>query len=154
MKRLLLYIVLVLVGLIFIGVTEASAQKKMNKEPVMWAAENIKWEKMKGAPPGVMTAMLWGDQTKGAYGALTKFPPNHKNPLHTHSSDLKVIVLSGTFVGGPEGGPEKTYGPGSYMLVPGGWKHTSGAGAGGCTLFQEQSGKFDMMPVEPPKKKK
>ncbi len=154
MNRLTRYFALVLVGLIVVGVGNISAQKKMKKEPISWAAEDIKWEEMKGGPPGIMVAKLWGDMAKGAYGALIKFLPNQKNPLHTHSSDIKAIVLSGTYVGGPEGGPEKTYGPGSYLLVPGGWKHTSGAGDAGCTLFTEQSGKFDMKSVEMPMKKK
>lgn len=39
-------------------------------------------------------------------------------------------------------------GVGSYLLVPGGWRHTSGAGSEGCTIFQEQSAKFDMMAVK------
>ena len=141
--------ILLVSGLIIVGLTDAFAQKKMKKEPVMWAAEDIKWVEMKDGPPGVMVATLWGDMTKGAYGAFVKFSPaNTKNPLHTHSSDIKAVVLSGTFTSGPEGGPEKTYGAGSYLFVPGGWKHTSGAGDAGCTFFMEQSGKFDMKPVE------
>lgn len=153
MKRFLWYIVLILVGLIFIGVTSAFAQKMVKQKPVMWASENIKWEDMKNAPPGIMVAKLWGDMTKGAYGSLVKFSPNQQHPLHIHSGDIKVIVLSGAFYTGPKGGPENTYGPGSYLLIPGGWKHTSGAGADGCTIFQEQSGKFDMMSVKPKGKK-
>ena len=119
----------------------------MKKEPVMWAAENMKWEEMKDAP-GVMSATLWGDMTKGAYGALIKFPAGSKHPLHTHSSDIKTVVLSGTFTYAPEGGEEKSYGAGSYLLIPSGSKHTTGAGADGCTFFMEQPGKFDMKMVE------
>lgn len=47
MKRLAMYIVLALVGLMFFGATEASAQKKMEKGTVLWAAEDLKWQ-----PPG------------------------------------------------------------------------------------------------------
>ncbi len=154
MKKLSLSLAIVLIGLILLGATETFAQKKMKKQPVMWAAENIKWEQMKDAPPGAMVAKLWGDMTKGAYGALVKFPLYHKSPLHTHSSDIRSIVISGTFVGGPEGGPEKSYGSGSYLVVPGGWKHTSGAGDAGCTLFVEQTSKFDMKPVAASMEKK
>lgn len=152
MKKLSSSLALVLIGLMIFGAGSAAAQKKMKKEPVMWAAQDIKWEEMKDGPPGVMVASLWGDMTKGAYGVLVKFPPNHKNPLHTHTSDIRAIVVSGTFVAGPEGGPEKSYGPGSYIFHPGRWKHTSGAGDAGCTLFMEQSGKFDMTPIESMKK--
>ncbi len=152
MKKHFSFIVLILIGSVFFGATQASAQKKMKKEPVMWAAEDIKWAEMKGGPPGVMVATLWGDMTKGAYGAFVKFPPNLKNPLHTHTSDIKAVIVSGTFFNVGEGGSEKFYGPGSYFLVPGGWKHTSGSGDQGCTMFMEQPGKFDLKPIEMPKK--
>ena len=38
-----MYIVLVLVGLMLMAPTGASAQKKMKKEAVLWAAEDLKW---------------------------------------------------------------------------------------------------------------
>ncbi len=143
MKKITSYVALVLFGLMIVGVANVSAQKKMKKVPVMWAAEDIKWEEMKGGPPGAMVAMLWGDMAKGAYGALVKLPPNMKHALHTHSYDVKVVVISGTFTAGLEGGTEKTYGAGSYLMAPGGVKHTSGTGDAGATVFQEGPGKFD-----------
>ncbi len=148
MNKFISLTALVLVGLMALCASEVRAQKKMKKEPIAWAAENMKWEEVKDGPPGVMKATLWGDMTKGAYGALVKFPAGIKQPLHTHSSDIKSVVLSGTFTYAPEGGEEKSYGAGSYLLIPGGSKHISGSGADGCTFFMEQSGKFDMKPVE------
>ena len=149
MKRHSWYIVLVLVGLIFIGATQASAQKKIKKEVVAWPAEDIKWNQLKGAPPGVMSTNLWGDQTKGAYGGLTKFPAGFKSPLHYHSNDIKLVVIKGAYVLNG-----KTYGPGSYLFIPGGEKHVSGGAEDSESIFFiEQPGKFDVKPVEPPKKK-
>jgi len=150
MKRLSLYIVLVLVGLIFLGATDASAQKKMKKEAVLWAAEDLKWEALAGAPPGVMSVMLWGDNTKGAYGGFTKFPAGFKAPLHYHTNDMKIVVIKGAYTYNG-----KKYGPGSYVYVPGGVKHESGGVEDSETIFFiEQSGKFDLKPVEPPSEKK
>ena len=155
MKRLALYIVLVLVGLIFLGATEVSAQKKMKKEAVIWPAEDIKWEQLKGGPPGVMIANLWGNYEKGAFGAFIKFPAGFKSPLHTHSSDGKVVVVSGTLIETPEGGTEKPCGPGSYLSMPSVVKHVSAAGTDApCIFLWEQPGKFDFIPVEPPNEKK
>ncbi len=148
MKTFSSYIALVLAGLIFFGATEASAQKRMKK--VLWAAEDIKWEAMQGGPPGVMTAMLWGDQTKGAYGGLTKFPAGFKAPLHYHTNDMKVVVIKGAYTYNG-----KKYGPGSYLTIPGGDKHVSGGVDDSETIFLlEQPGKFDLKPIEPPKEKK
>ena len=150
MKRLSLYIVLVLVGLIFFGATDASAEKKMKKETVLWTAEDLKWEPLAGAPPGVMSVMLWGDNTKGAYGGFTKFPAGFKAPLHYHTNEMKIVVIKGgyTYKG-------KKYGPGSYLFIPGGDKHESGGVEDSETIFLiEQPGKFDLKPVEQPKEKK
>ena len=149
MKRIVLFVVLALVGLTFAGSTVADAQKKMKKEPILWPAADIKWvdPPSKDAPPGVMVSSLWGDMSKGAYGALVKFTQVMDTPLHTHSFDVKGVVISGSFWVAPEGGEKTSFGPGSYMMIPGGWKHTSGNEAG-TVLFQEGPGKFDLKPVE------
>jgi quercetin dioxygenase-like cupin family protein len=144
MKRLSSYIVLVLVGLIFLGAAEASSQKKMKKEAVLWATEDLKWEPLAGAPPGVMSVMLWGDNTKGAYGGFTKFPAGFKAPLHYHTDATKIVVIKGayTFNG-------KKYGPGSYVYVPAGVQHESGGVEDSESIFFiEQSGKFDLNIIE------
>ena len=141
---------MVLMGLIFFGTTETFAQKKSNKEAVLWAAEDIKWEQLPGGPPGVMTVTLWGDQTKGAYGGLTKFPAGFKAPLHYHTNATKIVVIKGayTYKG-------KAYGPGSYLSIPGGDKHVSGGVEDSETIFFiQQPGKFDLVPVETPGEKK
>jgi quercetin dioxygenase-like cupin family protein len=150
MRRLSLNIVMVLMGLIFIGTNGASAQNKMKKEEVIKAAEDLKWEQLKGAPPGVMSAKLWGDNTVGAYGGLTKFPAGFKSPLHYHSHDVKIVVIKGAY-----SYKGVKYGPGSYVFIPGGERHISGGVDDSETIFFiEQPGKFDVKPIEPPKEKK
>jgi quercetin dioxygenase-like cupin family protein len=149
MKKLSLYVVLVLMGLVLIGATEASSQKKTKKEAVLWAAEDLKWEAMPGGPPGVMSVSLWGDQTKGPHGALTKFPAGYKAPLHYHTNDMKMMVIKGAYTYNG-----KKYGPGSYLFIPGGDKHESGGVDDSETIFLiEQQGPFDLKLVEPPKEK-
>ena len=116
---------------------------------------DMKWVDLdpKGAP-GVKIADVWGDHTKGAYGAFIKFPAGFAAPLHTHTNDLKIVVVSGTFVQAPEGKPEFRLGPGSYEMQPGGsYKHTTACDkASDCVIFSQGAGKFDFMPVEAAKK--
>ena len=116
---------------------------------------DMKWVDLdpKGAP-GVKIADVWGDHTKGAYGAFIKFPAGFAAPLHTHTNDLKIVVVSGTFVQAPEGKPEFRLGPGSYEMQPGGsYKHTTGCDkASECVIFSQSAGKFDFKPVETAKK--
>lgn len=124
-----------------------SDHEKMGKAMLM-SADDMKWETptMKDAPPGVQMVSLWGDMNKGAYGSMIKFTQAMDHPLHTHSHDVKSVVVSGSFWIAPENGDKKTFGPGSYFMIPGGWKHTSGADAG-TVVFQEGPGKFDMKPM-------
>src|SRR5262245_60992829 len=88
---------------------------------------DLKWADLdpKGAP-GVKIVDVWGNHAKGAFGAFVRFPAGFAAPLHTHTSDYKIVVVSGTFVQGPEGKPEFRLAPGSYLMQPGGnYKHTT-----------------------------
>ena len=124
------------------------------RQPVFTAAADLKWTDLdpKGAP-GVKIVDLWGDHTKGAYGAYLKLPAGFAAPLHTHTYAMKVIFVSGTYLQSPEGKPEVRLGPGSYMMQPGGnYRHTTSCDkSADCVLFVESSGKFDLKMVEPPK---
>jgi hypothetical protein len=128
------------------------AKEKGGKQDVVWPAASIKWED--GPAKGTRMAKLWGDMMKGGpYGVLVKFDAGVMHPLHFHTRDLKLVVLSGTFVHRPEGGAETKLGPGSYLLQAGGRKHISGASADGpCEFFMTSSGKFDMTMAETPSK--
>jgi quercetin dioxygenase-like cupin family protein len=132
--------------LVVLGLGVASGQKKM---ATVWPAADVKWMQMKDGPPGGMIAPLWGDPMKGAYGALVKLVAGEKHPLHIHTHDVKLVVISGTFLYTPEGGTEQRLGPGSYLFVPGGLRHSSGTGDDGpCEIFQTGTGAFDMKPME------
>ena len=152
MKRVLLLSLTVLIGLILVSPVNAPAQKKkMKQERVLWAGEDIKWDSLKGSPPGsgVMGAVLWGSLEKGPFGALIKFPPGFTMPLHYHSSGFKAVVIKGAYIYAPEGGEEKRLGPGSYFSYPALDRHaTKGAEDSETIFFVESSGKFDVVPVE------
>jgi uncharacterized protein DUF4437 len=83
-------------------------------QPVFMPAANLKWTDLdpKGAP-GVKIADLWGDHTKGAFGAFVKLPAGFAAPLHTHTHAMKVVFLSGTYIQVPDGKAEVRLGPGS-----------------------------------------
>lgn len=126
------------------------APKSAAPKAVAWPAADLKWVDLAGGPPGVKIVDLWGDHTKGAFGALTKFPAGTTAPLHTHTSEFRVVVLSGTFIHGPEGKPEVRLGPGSYLKQPGGdYRHTTVCDkASECVFFMESNGKFDIKMVD------
>lgn len=139
-------IVLIVVGLFML----APAALAQGSAAVIWPAADIKWTDMQGGPPGVKTATLWGDMSKGAFGALIKFPAGTITPLHTHTHDMKVVVVSGTWIHTPEGKPPVNMTAGSYLMQPGGsYRHVTSCGQGSeCLIFVESNGAFDLKPVE------
>jgi Domain of unknown function (DUF4437) len=118
---------------------------------VMTPAADLKWTDLdpKGAP-GVKIADLWGNHAKGAFGAYIKLPAGFAAPLHTHTHDMRVIFVSGTYIQAPEGKPEVRLGPGAYMMQPGGnYRHTTSCDkASDCVFFVESNGAFDLKVVE------
>ncbi len=152
MKKLFLFSAFVFFSLMIVGVTDAYAQEKMTKEQVIWPADKIKWVDVPNAG-GVKRAVLWGNPDEGASGVLYKFPAGQSFPLHYHTSEMKIVVLSGTLLYTPAGGSENKLGPGSYLSYGPKDQHISGTVQDSeCTFFVEQTGKFDMVPIEVPKK--
>lgn len=118
------------------------------KPAVVWAAADLKWVDNPSIKGGKV-AVLWGDPSKGAYGALKRLPGGTTVPAHTHTHDQKIIEVTGTVVVTVEGGAPKDLGPGSYALFPGGVKHTANCKAGAdCLYFEEQPGKADLKTVQ------
>ncbi len=116
--------------------------------PVVWPAADLKWVDGAGAPAGVKMAVLWGDPAKGPHAAFHKFPAGFKAPLHTHSAQLRSVVVSGTIIHGEEDGKETRLGPGSYLMDPPSEKHTTACDAASeCVMFVEANGKFDIKMV-------
>jgi anti-sigma factor ChrR (cupin superfamily) len=119
--------------------------------PIFKQASDLRWIDLDPAgAPGVKVADLWGDHAKGAFGAFFKLPAGFAAPLHTHTHDMKVVFVSGTYIQAPEGKPEVRLGPGSYMLQPGGnYRHTTSCDkAADCVFFVESNGAFDLKPVQ------
>ena len=50
-------------------------------KPVVWSAADIRWTD-NPAMKGAQQAILWGDPTKGAYGALKRIPAGTVVAMH------------------------------------------------------------------------
>ncbi len=125
------------------------AQSK--KEPVY--VESGKAE-FKEIVPGVKKKILWGNHDKGPYGAFTKFDPGLTNSLHSHTSEVRIVVLQGAYIYKPQNGNERRVGVGSYISIPGGDVHVStGDPKEGALFYEESPGKFDLKAVDQKGKK-
>jgi len=122
---------------------------------VLVPPDQMKWSPNPDAPE-VKAAAAWGDLAKGPHGAFHRLPAGFATHLHTHSSDLRVVVVSGTLIEASENGPETKLPAGSYVYQPHTVKHTTKCEAGSeCLLFVVANGKFDIVPAagkETPKK--
>lgn len=123
------------------GATKAKAASLVTKTPdeMTWVANP--------ANADVLMAVVWGDPAKGPHGAFHKFKAGFDAGLHTHSSDMRIAVVSGTLIAGAEGGPERKLPAGSYEFQPHGVKHVTKCDpASACVIFVVSSGKFDLIP--------
>ena len=144
MKALIRVFPLVLAGLLF----SVAAGVAKGDKPVVMQTGDLKWTKST-TMKGLSVAPLWGDPSKGAYGALKKVPAGTDFGWHTHSFDQKVVGIAGAFDFQIEGDAPKDLGWGSYVFVPAGVKHTSKCRNGAeCLYFEEQPGKSDYIPAK------
>jgi anti-sigma factor ChrR (cupin superfamily) len=131
------------------GAVEATAATA----PIPMPAADLTWADLDpNGAPGVKIATLWGDHQNGAFGAFLKLPAGFAAPLHSHAHDMKLVIVSGTYIQGPEGKPEFRLGPGSYLMQPGGdYRHTTSCDpASECLFFVESDGAFDLKPAVAP----
>jgi quercetin dioxygenase-like cupin family protein len=148
MKKLVVSgVTALLIVVVSLGVAQAQKESSKNKKDVIYvAAEQATFKQSPMA--GVSMAVLWGDPDKGPHGTFTKFEPGYDAGMHTHTSDVWLVVIKGAYLYKDDEG-EKRVGPGDFIRIPGGHKHWSGGDKTEGTLFyQEGSGKFDLIPAK------
>jgi len=124
------------------------SQKKETSTPMMVSFSELKWTSLPERP-GMQFAILSGDPKTGSYTQMRKVPAGTDNPLHSHSSELKNVIISGVWYTGTDAATAKDFGPGSVVVMPGNWVHVSGCRTGSdCVFYQEGKGKFDFKPSE------
>ena len=132
------------------GTNPGAAAANAGSRLLVTPASEMKWTDLGPGARGVKVANLWGHHgTGGAFGALYKLPAGFAAPLHSHTHDMNVLILSGTYIQAPEGKPEFRLGPGSYFLQPGGdYRHTTTCDkASDCVFLVESKGPFDLKPT-------
>ena len=122
-------------------------QKPESKAPFMVSLADLKWTELPERK-GMQFAVLSGDPRNGEYTQIRKVPAGTDNPLHTHSSEIKNVIISGVWYTGADAASARDFGSGSVIVMPANWVHVSGCRAGSeCVLYQEGKGKFDFKPA-------
>ena len=115
--------------------------------PLMVSFADLKWMELPQVK-GTQFAVLSGDPKRGEYTQMRKIPARTDNPLHTHSSQIKMVIISGVLYVGSDLASARDFGPGSVIVLPANWVHVSGCRAGNdCVFYQEGNGKFDYKPA-------
>ena len=125
---------------------QEGGQKAESTTPLMVSFTDLKWVELPERK-GMQFAVLSGDPKTGAYTQIRKVPAGTDNPLHSHSSEIKNVVISGVWYTGVDAASAKDFGPGSVVMMPADWVHVSGCRSGSdCVFYQEGKGKFDFKP--------
>ena len=96
--------------------------------------------------PGIKMAVLQGDPGKGAAHFMMKLPGGFVSPVHHHSSDHYVTVISGTMTFTIDGKDTKLP-AGSYFSYTGKKQHITKCETGAdCVLSIDTRGKWDIVP--------
>ena len=129
---------------------QEAAPQQERKVPLMVSFTDLKWVELPERK-GMQFAVLSGDPKTGAYTQIRKVPSGIDNPLHSHSSEITNVVISGTWYTGSNSNSAKDFGPGSVITMPANWVHVSGCRPGSeCVLYQQGKGKFDFKPAAAP----
>lgn len=114
---------------------------------VMTPAADLKWGDIPNLP-GLKMAVVRGDPSKGASHFMMRFPAGFDAPLHHHSTDHYVSVISGTLVLTVDGKEQKLP-SGSFFSFKGKKPHKTKCEAGAdCVLAIDARGKWDVVPEE------
>jgi hypothetical protein len=134
-------------GLIGFTLPAGAARAADAAKPVSFRPEQLVWVS-NPAVPEVLTAVTWGDPASGAHGGFHKFKAGFASPLHTHSANLHIVVLSGTMAAAGADGKETQFPAGSFYAHPNTFKHTTKCLEGSdCVVYVEADGKWDLVPV-------
>jgi quercetin dioxygenase-like cupin family protein len=137
--------VLALASAAFVPTTAHQAQ--LAGTAVLTPATAILWGDVPDFP-GLKMAVLEGDPAKGASHFMLKFPDGFAAPLHHHSCDHFVSVLSGTLVLTVDG-KETSLPAGSFFQFKGMKPHLTRSEPGAeCMISVDARGKWDVVPEQ------
>jgi hypothetical protein len=110
----------------------------------------VKWTPMnaQAGDKGPQLAVVFGDPSKGPFGAFMKFPAGFKPGPHTHSSDYWGVVLQGAMADFAPGSESKPVAAGGYYYQPAKEVHDNHCVEGAdCVLFVYMPQPLDSKPV-------
>lgn len=119
---------------------------------VLTTVDELKWVDVPNAP-GVQTATVEGDATKGPHHFFLKFPAGFEVGAHHHTADHYGTMIKGTLVLTVDG-KETKLAPGSFVGFTHKTKHATKCEAGSeCVMFIDSRGAWDAVMADAKAKK-
>src|SRR5512133_2411819 len=78
---------------------QEAVPRQKTKVPLMVSFTDLKWIELPERK-GMQFAVLSGDPKTGPYTQIRKVPAGTDNPLHSHSSEIMNVIISGTWYTG------------------------------------------------------
>ena len=75
---------------------QEGAQAPEGRRPFMVSFTDLKWIELPERK-GMQSAVLSGDPKAGPYTQIRKVPAGTDNPLHSPSSEIKNVIISGVW---------------------------------------------------------
>ena len=95
---------------------------------------------------GPQLGVVWGDPSKGPYGAFLRLPKGFVSPVHLHTGDYSGVVVEGTVTNAEIGQLEIPLGAGSYFFQRGNVDHvTKCVSNTDCLFYLSQSKPLDFI---------
>ena len=98
----------------------------------------------------VEAAHLWGDPATGPVAFIVRMPEGCAEPWHSHTSTYRAVLIEGRFQSRSKDAATDSveiYGPGSYVVQPGGQTHSEvNAGDGSLLALVFFEGPADFIP--------
>lgn len=113
---------------------------------VVVSKADLEWKPMGNS--GVAAAPVSGDMNKGPCRFFLKYPVGLVTPLHHHTADHHVTVISGSITL-TVGGKEHRLGPGSYFMLADRASHVAKVeGKEDAIFFIQAEGPWDVVMAE------
>jgi len=110
---------------------------------VVIAKADLKWKALNDA--GVAAAVVSGDMEKGPCRFFLKYPAGLVTPLHSHTADHHVTMVSGSITL-TVGGKDHLLGPGDYFMLADKAPHIGKVeGSEAAVMFIEAAGPWDVV---------
>ena len=110
---------------------------------VSMSPQSMKYMPIPDMPACATGATLRGNPRNGPFWVMLKLASGCQVPLHWHSANEDIVVISGRGTITMTGGPPLRFAPGAYASLPS--RHTHQASCTrSCLLFTSSDGAYDI----------